>query len=530
MRKQNLLRVVALATAMTMGLACLSGCGKSATKEEKKEESKKTETENTLVYGSGDYTAINPALYEHGEINSLIFAGLVAHDENNEIVPALADSWDYDEDDCEWTFKLKEGLTFQDGEPVTSKDVKFTLESIIDPKNNSEIVSNYQDIEEIECEDDTTVDIKLKKENVAFLDYMTIGILPEHLLAEKDLATDEFNQKPIGAGPYKLTDWDEGQSITLERFDDYYAGTPKIEKVIFKIVEDSDARLLQLQSGDIDMAQLTPKDAKAYKENNKDGKVYNMKTADYRAIAYNFSGSELFKKYPELSNILSYGINREAIVKGTLLGEGQVAYSPIQKNKFNDDSIEKFDYNPDKMKELLEKDGWKTNALGWYEKDGTELSFTINAMADDQLRVDMANMCAEMLKAQGVRVQAEAKKELDWAGQDACIIGWGSPFDADDHTYKIFSSDAGDNYTGYANKKVDAALEKARTTSDEKERKDAYSEFLNVMTDNMPYTFIAYIDADYAMNGKVKGITENTLLGHHGVGIFYNIADWEIEQ
>ena len=80
---------------------------------------------------------------------------------------------------------------------------------------------------------------------------MTIGILPKHLLKGKKLATAEFNQKPVGAGPYKLNSWDEGQSITLEKFDGYYAGKPHIKKIIFKIVEDSDARLLQLKSGDL---------------------------------------------------------------------------------------------------------------------------------------------------------------------------------------------------------------------------------------------------------------------------------------
>lgn len=485
---------------------------------------------NTLVYGSADYTAINPALYEHGEINLLIFAGLTAHDENNEVVPALAEKWDYDEDTKTWTFHLRDGLTFHDGEPLTSEDVQFTLESILDEDNNSEIVSNYTDIDKITCPDELTVEIRLKEANAAFLDYMTIGILPKHLLEGKDLATDEFNQNPVGAGPYRLTGWDTGQSITLEKFDDYYAGTPNIDRVIFKIVPDSASRLLQLESGDLDMAQLSPKDAQALtdEDNGENFRLYNMKTADYRAIAYNFTGSELFRTYPELSNILSYGIDRETIIESVLLGEGQTAYSPIQKNKFNDDSIEHFDYDSDQMEKLLQEDGWSKNADGWYEKDGTELAFTISAMADDSVRVDMANMCAEQLRQHGVNASAESRKELDWANQDACIIGWGSPFDADDHTYKIFTTDAADNYTGYSNSEVDRALAAARETGDEAARKECYSQFLQAMTGQMPYSFIAYIDADYAVRNDITGITEDTLLGHHGVGVFWNIADWEI--
>ena len=303
------------AMLLVLALAFLAGCG-GETKP----------AGDTMVYGSQDYTAINPALYEHGEINLLIFAGLTAHDADNNVVPGLAEKWSYDKGAKTWTFRLRKNLTFHDGEPLTSADVKFTLESILDEKNGSEIVSNYADIKKISCPDARTVKIQLKEENVGFPEYMTIGILPKHLLEGKDLTTDEFNQKPVGAGPYKLTEWDEGQSITLERFDGYYAGKANIPKIIFKIVPDSATRLLQLESGDLDMAQLTPKDGKALMKKDSDCSVYEMDTADYRAIAYNFAGSKLFKKYPELANILSCGIDRQAILKSVLLGEGEIAY------------------------------------------------------------------------------------------------------------------------------------------------------------------------------------------------------------
>ena len=483
---------------------------------------------NTLIYGSSDYTAINPALYEHGEINLLIFAGLTAHDGDNKVVPGLAESWSYDEGTKTWTFHLREGLTFHDGEPLTSEDVKFTIEAIQNPDNGSEIQSDYRDIEKISCPDKYTVKFQLKEYNAAFLDYMTVGILPKHLLENKDLTTDEFNQHPVGAGPYKLTEWDEGQSITLEKFDGYYAGEANIETIIFRIIPDSASRLLQLESGDIDMAQLTPQDAAALAEKSDEYSIYEMETADYRALAYNFSQG-IFREYPELSNILSYGIDRAAIVKSVLLGQGEVAYSPIQKNKYNDDSIERFEYNPSKVASLLETAGWSKNSDGWYEKDGRELAFTISAMADDQVRVDMANMCAEQLRKLGVHASAESVQELDWEGQDACIIGWGSPFDADLHTRKVFGTGADDNYTGYSNAAADRALAAAARSADDSTRQANYAEFLAAMTDQMPYTFLAYVHADYAVRKGVSGLTANTVLGHHGVGVFWNVADWTLE-
>ena len=224
------------------------------------------EAAEVLVYGSGDYTAINPALYEHGEINLLLFAGLMAHNGQNEVVPDVAETWEYDAKNCTYTFKLRRDVYFHDGHPLTSRDVRFTLQAIMDPKNASENASNYEDILEIETPDDYTVILFLAAPNVVLLDYLTIGILPAHLLEGKDLALDSFNQNPVGAGPYRLEQWDMGQSITLKKHEQYHRGEPKIDEIIFKIVEDTQARALQLQSGELDLAQVTPEDAQMFRQ------------------------------------------------------------------------------------------------------------------------------------------------------------------------------------------------------------------------------------------------------------------------
>lgn len=520
MRKSKKLRFAALAAAFVLtaaSLAAFSGCGESDIQDDG----------NTLIYGSGDYTAINPALYEHGEINLLLFAGLTAHDENNNVVPGLAEDWTFDESTNTYEFTLREGLTFHDGQPLTAEDVKFTIEAITDPDNGSENASNFEDVEKIDVIDDTHVNIKLTAPNVAMLDYLTIGVLPKHLLEGEDITTSDFNRNPVGAGPYKLVSWDMGQSIVMERFDDYYQGAPKIAKVVFKIVEDTDARALQLKSGELNLAQITPK-AEAEFTDDSDFSVYSMKTADYRGIMYNFN-SELFKNNRELPSILSYAVDRQAIIDSVLLGHGQIAYSPLQAGEYNDPSVEKYDYNPEKAQQLLEAAGWAKNDDGIYEKDGQPLSFTINCSQGDQVRVDMANLCAQSFKDIGVDVSVDTPAEIDWAGQDAYLIGWGSPFDPDDHTYKVFGTGKGANYSGYSNAKVDKLLQQARELQDPEARKPLYREFQQELAKDPAYTFIAYIDAIYVGKSNITGITEDTVLGHHGVGIFHNIHEWEIE-
>ncbi len=507
-----------LGLALIMSMLLVAGCG-----GEKKEASK----EKVLVYGSGDYSSINPALYEHGEINSLIFSGLTAHDQNNKIIPGLAESWTLDQATNTYTFKLRKDVKWHDGTPFSAEDVKFTLDTIMNPNNASEIASNYEDITKIEVVDNTTIKISLKAPNVAMLDYLTIGILPKHLLAGKDIATDKFNQFPIGTGPYKMASWDKGQSITLVKNKDFYVKEPQIDKVIFKIVEDTKARALQLKSGELDLAQVTPQDAEQF-QNNKDMTVYAMKTSDYRGIMYNFN-NPLFKEHRELPNALSYGIDRKAILDSVLLGHGKIAYSPLQAGEYNNPNMEKFDYNPNKAKAALEKAGWKPGPDGIYAKNGKKLSFTVICKEGDQVRVDMANVCAQQFKAIGVEMKVAVQAKIDWDNQDAYLIGWGSPFDPDDHTYKVFATGKGNNYNSYSNAKVDELLKKARETDVKSDRLKYYQEFQMELTKDMPYTFINYIDALYVAKPKLQGITPETVLGHHGVGIFWNVADWTIK-
>lgn len=482
---------------------------------------------NTLVYGSGDYTAINPALFEHGEINLLLFAGLTTHNENNEVVEGLAESYKWDGSSNTYSFKLRDGLTFHDGEPVTASDVKFTLDVILEEDNASEIYSNYEDITKINVVDEQNVEITLDSPNAAFLEYMTIGILPKHAFKSTKIAEDEFNTNPIGSGPFRLTDWDMGQSITMEKFDDYYAGAPKLDKVIFKIVEDYDQRALQLKSGDLDFAQITPKASSEFKGED-DFKLSIMKTADYRAIMYNFN-NEFWKENRELAAAFSYAIDREAIIDSVLLGYGQVAYSPLQKGEYNNKEINRYDYNPDMAKKKIEEAGWKMGDNGFYEKDGKELAFVINNGQGDQVRIDMSNIAAQNLQDIGVNATVEVQAEVDWENQDSYLIGWGSPFDPDDHTYKIFGTDQGANYSGYSNKKVDELLTEGRQHETYEQRLPYYEEFQEELAEDPAYTFIAYIDAIYAGKANLTGITEDTILGHHGVGIFWNIHEWSYE-
>ena len=481
---------------------------------------------STLVYGSGDYTRINPAMDEHCEINLLLFDGLTAHDGENSVVPGLAESWTFDDATNTYTFHLRSGVTWHDGEAFTAKDVKFTIEAIMNPENGSENAPNFEDVEEITTPDDQTVCFRLSAPNVAFLDYMTMAILPEHLLQGEDFQSSDFFRSPVGTGPYKLSSWDVGQSIVLEKNEAYFKGAANIDRIIFKIVPDDNAQAVQLESGELDLALLDPKNAQNFQ--GKDGfTCYDMKTSDYRGILFNF-WNEYWTENKDIIPAVCYAIDRQAIVDAVLLGQGMPAYSPLQRNIYNNENVEHYDYNPEKAKSILESIGCTMGENGYYERNGAEIGFVISVMAGEQDRIDIAQAAAQQLREVGIHCTVDIPAVMDWGGQQACLIGWGSPFDADDHTYKVFGTDKGANYSGYSNALVDEYLTKARESSDTAVRKEYYDKFQAELANDPAYAFICYIDANYVASARIHGISADTVMGHHGVGIFWNVREWTL--
>lgn len=492
-----------------------------------KEKNQRENDSSRLVYASGDYTRINPAMDEHGEINILLFNGLTAHNNKNEVVPSLAKSWEFDKKTNTYTFYLEDGVKWHDGELLTADDVKFTIEAIMNPDNGSENAPNFEDVESIKVIDNLTISFKLSAPNVAFTDYMTMPVLPKDLLDGEDMQTSDFFRNPIGTGPYKLSSWDEGQAIVLEKNDDYFKNPPKIDTIVFKIISDDNAKAIQLKSGEIDLALLTPKDAQNFSSDS-NYNCYDMKTSDYRGILFNFN-NDYWNENRDIIPAVCYAIDRDAIVNTVLLGQGMSAYGPLQRNIYNNENVEHYDYNPQKAKDILTKAGCTMGDDGFYYRDGKKLAFPISVAAGDQVRIDIAQIAAQQLRDIGIDVSVDIPSKVDWQSQYAYLIGWGSPFDADDHTYKVFGTDKGANYSGYSNEKVDSYLIEARRSDDPEVRKNAYAQFQEELANDPAYAFICYIDANYVANSKITGINADIVMGHHGVGIFWNICDWEIK-
>jgi peptide/nickel transport system substrate-binding protein len=484
----------------------------------------------TLIYAAEfEYDLINPIL-DGSNADGLIFRGLMKFDQNNIPCKDIVESFTVSSDGLTYDFKLRHDVRFHDGTILKAEDVVFTISSILDEKVNSKVKTEFLLVKSITAINPFEVKINLKKTFPPILDKLTIGIVPKHAFKGQDINTADFNHHPIGAGPYRFEKWEKGKSLMLKSFKQYYSNKAKIDTVIFKFIPDGNMRALQLETGEVDLAFLEPSQVGRLEKTGKI-KVYKVPTADYRCMMYNLN-NEIWKDV-NVRKAFNYAVDRQAIVNGILLGYGMAAYSPLQINQFKNDAIEKYQFNLRKANELLDNSGWKLGKDGIREKDGKKLAFTLTTPFTDEVRVKIANYLADQFKKIGALVKVDA---LDWSvikieKTDAFLLGWGSPFDADDHTYKLFHSGAPGiewNYGAYSNKKVDQLLERGRTVNDLEGRKKIYQQFQQELAADPPYNFIVYLKALYGVNRKISGIKER-VLGHHGAGFLWNIEEWAIQ-
>lgn len=486
---------------------------------------------NTLIYAGENENSINPVLTSHSELTDIIFSGLMKYDADGKPVTDLAESYEYDDSSLTYTFHLRDGVKWHDGTDFSAEDVVFTYETLMqDETLSSSLTSDYEEIRHVEALDDYTVEIQLAQYNAAILGYFTIGIIPKHLLDGEDLNTASFNQAPVGTGRYKFSDWDmTGGMIILTRNEDYYDKVPNIERLIYKTVAVESTKATMLQSGEADLAWLNANYAAAFR--GQEGyQSWDFTTADYRAASMDMS-SDFWQKNADSIGILNYAIDKDAIINSVLNGQGCAAYSPIQRNPLGSSSAaDIYPYDPDRFAAEMEALGWKKGSDGIYERNGDRFHFTIQTRDYEEERIDIANLMSNMLKQAGVEMEIVLVTKFDWtAGYDGFLSGYAAQFDPD-MAYKQFVTDASDNTMHYSNEEVDRLLTEGRHTADETKRREIYGEFEKAYAGHPGMLPVAYLDGNYVGCSAVDGLDTARILGHHAVGVMWNIEEWTIHR
>lgn len=489
------------------------------------------ELANVLVYAGENESTINPLLNNHEELPTIVFSGLMKYDGTGQPVPDLAESCVYDKSARTYTFQLREGVKWHDGTPFSAEDVVFTYTALTSDKTlASSITSNYQDIASIATPDPRTVVITLTQANAAMPGNFTIGILPRHLFEGRDINTAPANQKPVGTGRFKFTDWDTaGGMITLDRNTDYYGKVPSLERIVYKTVAVESTKALMLQAGEADLAWLNARYADSFR--GKAGfRNIDFKTADYRSASMDF-GSDFWKRNGDSVGVLNFALDKNAIVQSVLNGHGVPAFSPIQLNAFGGNkAADIYPHDLNAFAEAMHKLGWKKGKDGIYARNGERFSFTIQVRDYEEERVDIANVMARQLKKAGVEMKIALVTRFDWkAGYNGFLAGFAVEFDPDG-IYRDFVTRASGNTMNYSNKEVDELLKKARATEDPALRKELYGQFEEVYARHPGHLLAAYLDGNYVSIEGLKGLDTSRVLGHHAVGVMWNIEDWTLTR
>ena len=541
-------------------LSLFTGCG--ATSAELPDTSTPSNTqssngESVLRYAvasspKGLFSPLLSTTTYDNNVNSLVYSPLILLDENNEYQPGLAEKYEFSDDKLTLTFNLRKGVKWHDGEEFTADDVAFTFTSIADPKYTG---SRFNEISKIvgaqdyhDGKSDSISGIKVIDPNTISFTYTEVyapalsnfsqrGIIPKHIWSKVDIA-DWENQsdllnKPIGTGPFKLTDFKADQYVELAKNDSYFGGTPKIDKFIFKVT-NTETELSELAKGDIDVVTLSSIKEEELKELKEAGiKIEEKPSANYQFMTMN-SNREFFKD-KKVRQAITYAINRKGMVTSLLEDHGQVVNAPLSLAgwAYPKSGLNNYDYNVEKAKELLKDSGWNENN-GVLEKDGKKFEVELVVPTGNKSREQSAPIIQQNLKDIGITVNistmdvastmAKTKGEGDY---DMALLGFTlevDPGDANRYWSSSIANGSQFNFSNFINSKSDELIDNATKTVDRDERKQIYAEWAQLINEEAPYVFLYSQNDVRAYNPKLEGYK------YSAYSIFPNIQNWTISK
>ena len=477
---------------------------------------------------SSSPSRLNPILANDsasGEISDWLFNGLFKYDKDGNITPELASSYEFITP-TKLIVKLKDNILWHDKVKLTSKDVIFTYEQIINPSVFNSIKSNFNEVQSVKALDDLTVEIIYKKPYFKALEIWMVGLLPYHILKdEKNLMTSSFNKNPIGTGSYKIKEFKTAQDIELIANPDYFGGKPKIDKILYKFLPDPNTSFLYLKQKKLDIGGLTPMQASRQIDDNFKN---NFEMLSRPSFGFSYLGFNL--ENPKFKDIkvrqaLSLAINRQELVDILFFGYAKVCNGPFMPGSFAyNDSVKETKQNLEKAKQLLKE-------AGYDEKN--PLSFELITNTGNDIRVNTAQILQYQLAKVGVELKIRV---MEWQAFlntvvhprkfETVLLGWSLALMPD--AYPLWHSSSsklgGFNLVGYKNEKVDELIEKGSVTINKDELSTIYKDIFKIVAEDLPYLFLYIPDSITAINKKIENIEPAF------IGIMHNQKDWQIEE
>jgi len=461
------------------------------------------------------------------DIDRLLFSGLIRFDERGLPRPDLAESWGVNEEGTIYNFTLKSNAVWHDGTPVTSDDVIFTIEML---KGDGSLFP--QDIKELWTKielkrlDEKNLKFTIPEPFAPFLDYLTFGILPKHVLEgvpTEGLATADFNINPVGSGPYQFDHLilNEGQitGIVLTAFDNYYGKAPFISQVVFRYFPSSAAVLDAYEQGEVLGISRITNDVLTDALESPNLSIYTSRMPQVSMVLLNTNNPEVpFLQEPNVRRALMLGLNRQRMISNLLQGQAIVADGPIFPGSWAYyGGIEHLEYDPEQAVSLLKSDGYMIPAEGGTvrAKEGQSLIFTMLHPEDD-LHTQLAETMQTSWTQIGVQVKLQPvpydRMVFDYLGPrsyQTALVDLNLARTPDPDPYPFWhqaEATGGQNYSQWDNRTASEYLEQARVNTDFGVRTRLYRNFQVIFSKELPSLPVYYPVYSFGVDAQVLGV------------------------
>ncbi len=497
----------------------------------------------------GSLMRLNPLLSFYNppdrDISRLIFSGLVKFDGKGIPEVDLAESMGSSKDGTLYNFKLRKDATWHDGQPVTADDVVFTVDLL--RKGGSAIPQDLQDfwkdVELVKLSDDT-LQFRLPEPFSPFLDYLTFGILPKHLLDGQtldEMINSPFNLQPVGTGPYRfeqlVVEDGEIKGVALAAFDGYYGSKPYIDEVVFRYYPDSASVLQAYQDGQVQGIGQVSSDILSAVLAEPQLAVYTAREPELSMVMLNVKSQDApFLEDAKVRKALMEGLNRQWIVDRLLQGQAVVADGPILPGTWAYyDGIKHEAFDPEAARGLLKDAGYVLAEEGDLvrKKDDVALRLTL-LYPDDDLHKSVAEYIRDRWKELGVQVEVEpvayenlVRDRLDQRDFQAALVDLNLSRSPDPDPYPFWDqaqATGGQNYSQWGQRVASEYLEQARVTANVSERARLYRNFQIIFNQELPALPLYYPVYTYAVDREVQGVRMGPLFDTSDR--FANLTEW----
>ncbi|MCQ8782894.1 ABC transporter substrate-binding protein [Mangrovibrevibacter kandeliae] len=406
-----------------------------------------------------------------------IFDNLVTRDAAGEIVPQIATKWSY-ENDTTLDFDIRDDVTFHDGSKLTADDVAFSINRIIDPALKSPQFSQFSPIDKAEAVSPTKVRITTKSPYPAMLAQLVkLSIVPKAYLEK--VGDQGFNAKPVGSGPYKLVDHQQGVRTDLEANADYWRGKPPFAHVTFRAVPDVSTRIADLKTGQADLVRDVPPDQAISLKDDPSVQILSVAT---ERVGYMYMNAQSGPtKDARVRQAIAYAIDQQGLIDALLQGYGKpvniIGAPPVFGYT---DAVEGYAYDPDKARELVKEAGAEGAKIEFL----TSPSYNRALVEALQQMINDAGLDTEITSTD--QATFLKRRQGDPANAGSVAIGrWSCACqDADGIIYPLFRT--GSTWAKYSNPDFDAAVDAARSTLDEAERLKDYKTAYEILRTDVP--------------------------------------------